>query len=182
MIFSPPIRSGVSVARQWQTVNEHREGLRRDGTEMWGRQHFPAASANGRMRRMFRNDGMFPFRIYQLPGWYRSAPNPAADWLKVCVRAGLVNNTLVTTGTDGEAWGYDETFPVSAGAGVNEITLSANTTTYLWLDSTPSVQSGASWPGSFMAALGYVDTTQAVVLGARIRQIQFGDVLVPYCS
>ncbi|MGA3266840.1 MAG: hypothetical protein ABSE16_08455 [Verrucomicrobiota bacterium] len=177
-----PLRSGSSVGFQWRVLKDGEQRRQGAASDMWGRVHFPAASANGRARQMFQSGEMFPFRIYQLPESYRAAPNPAADWLLVCVRAGYVSTSgtpVLATGGDNYQWGYEDVFPVSAGAGIGEVALTAGVAqTWFWVTtgSAPAIASGAALPGSGIVPIGYVDSTNVAAMVLRIRQIQYGDV------
>lgn len=171
---------------QWRTINGQTNALGFRSSQLDGVHHLPAASVNGRMRQMFRPEPMFPFRIYQLPEWYRETPDPETDWLKFCVRSGFiihVNGAPVqATGGDDEAFGYDESFPVddTTGAGVGEFTATAGVAKYwFWVNlGTGEIDAGETLPNSNYGLLGYVDTTDEDHKSARIRQFQFGDIFV----
>jgi hypothetical protein len=177
-----PLRSGSSFGSQWLRVNGQAAQGKETGTDVLGRVHLPGSSINGRARQMFNSNELFPFKIYQLPESYRAAPNPATDWLLVCVRAGYVSTSgtpVPATGGDNAQWGYEDTFPTAAGAGVNEFQLTANVAqTWFWVTtgSAPAIAMGAALPGSGIVPIGYVDTTNTAGMTLRIRQIQYGDV------
>jgi len=179
------LKSGQSLGGQWRTINGQMDVLSFRAAQLEGAQHFPIASANGRMRQMFRPEPMFPFRIYQLPVWYRETPDPTTDWLKFSVRAGLIvppaGDPVLATGGDDEEFGYDESFPVddTTGAGVNEFTITADVAKYwFWVNlGSAEISAGTSLPGSNCGLLGYVDTTDVTNKFAHIRQIQFGDII-----
>jgi hypothetical protein len=196
------LKSGQGFSGHWRNINSQGAGIYEGNTQMWGRQHFPAQSANGRMRRTFGRERMFPFRIYQLPEWFRSAPNPAVDWLKFCVRGG---NVLYfdATGTDGyNADPYAEYFPTASGAGVGEVALTAGKQTWFWLSinlGTPAAVMQCGYSGQTVSGntgdpialgwtnfpdpnpgylrIGYVDTlTNEATCVPIVRQYLFGDV------
>ena len=175
-----PIKSGATPEGQWRHLNGLDGGHKFRAAQNDGLHLAPLASANGRMRRMFGQEPMFPFRLYQIPSWYRTTPSPTTDWLKFCIRGGLVfiNWTAVTpTLTDGETSPDSETFPVSAGAGVNEVSATAGVAQFwFWLaltSTTAVVTSGASPPTWSSAAIpiGWVDTTDTPNKFAHVRQL-----------
>ena len=186
--MNPPalLKSGQSIGGSWRTINAQTNAQTFRAAQLDGVHHQPVASTNGRMRQMFRHEPMFPFRIYRLPVWYRTTPDPDTDWLKFSVRAGLIvppaGDPVLATGGDDEAFGYDESFPVddTTGAGVNEFTVTAAAAKYwFWVNlGSGEISAGTSLPGSNCGLLGYVDTTDVTNKLARIRQIQFGDIII----
>lgn len=187
------LKSGAGLGVHWRSINAHGEGVRRGNIGLRGQQHAPVSAGNGRMRRMFAAENMFPFRLYRLPRWYRTAPDPT-DWLKFCVRAGRVL-WWDATGTDGyDQDPYDEKFPVVAGAGVNEVSITADVPQFwFWLEidaGAPSaiVKYGADptangWDAfpeidSDHLPIGYVDTeTRFAEKIPIVRQFLVADVI-----
>lgn len=135
---------------------------------------------------MFANEPQHPFRIYQLPAWYRTTPDPTTDWLKFCVRGGsafIGGAEVVVTGTDGELFPCDETFPLAAGAGVNEVTLTAGTAQWwFWIEvsaGAAAINHGSAAPTWDLGHIpvGFVDTaTYAAQKICHVRQYQMTDV------
>jgi len=186
--------SGDPVGAHWRFINRqgHRVKFGADQTQTL--QQFPTAATNGRLRKLMAREPMFPFRIYQLPGQYRDTLDPSSDWLKICVRAGRVL-WFDATGTDGQNDDPDsETFPVSSGVGVGEITCTSNVPKFwIWLEidfGAPSavVKSGSDpttngWTAFPMIdanhlPIGFIDTqTNLASKILVIRQLLRADVI-----
>ena len=179
--MNAPIKSGATLEGQWRNLNTLGAGHDLHAVRIQGQAVFPAASANGRMRRQFAQEPMFPFRMYRIPDWYRTSPDPATDWRKFCVRLGKVFVNwadVAVTGADDCTLADDESFPLTAGAGVNEVTVPDATAAYwFWLDitgSTVAVNSSATAPtwGPGAIPIGYIDTaTGSSQRIARCRQL-----------
>jgi len=175
-----PLALGDPLTQDWRRINEQDiditslflqvAQLRRD-SQLAGR--------------TITSFGHFPFRIYSLPTQLRTIKDPATDWLKFCVRSGYAPvagvPTLATNG-DGEAFGYDNTFPLDSGHGVNEVQLTLTAGVgeaqhWFWLDTaTNAITHGAALPASGVVPLGFVDTTDTANKMAYVRQIQYGDI------
>ena len=175
--MAAPLKSGQSLNRQWRVVNQQAgagQFTRHEGINV---QHTLA----GMRHPGIAKTPMFPFRLYRIPMWYRTSPDPATDWLKFCVRAGKVFINFAefdATLTDGaDACPDGPYLPLESGAGVNEVAVASGTAKYwFWLaiDSTGAeVDHGATPPawGTGYVPIGWVDTTNTTDKIAIVRQI-----------
>ena len=143
-------RESASVQRSWRTLLEAQENVAAG--------HNSQSILAGKLRTIQPSNPslMYPFKIYQLPWQFRTATNPATDWLKVRVRSGNLMQQGVgliapVSGTDGapnpEIETYNDT-PLTYG----DIPVTSNTSNfYIWVNygaSTANIYFGTSASGA----------------------------------
>src|SRR5882724_10057582 len=81
----PALLAGAPVTKNWTRINDQEDDLQEliATVAQLRRDH----TAPDPQRITF---GHFPFRIYHLPDYMRTAPKPMNDWLKFCVRGARV--------------------------------------------------------------------------------------------
>lgn len=170
-----PLQRGDPVTANWTRVNELDADLLTLQDQIAQLRREVAANRSPRA-----SLNHFPFRIYALPDYLRTAADLANDWRKVCVRGGtvFVDWVAVTaTGTDGETFPDQDSFPLTAGHSTNEILCPLNVAQYwIWLEITATtavVNHGAAAPvwSSAIVPLGWVDTTAVADQMAHVRQL-----------
>jgi len=122
-------RESASVQRSWRTLLEAQENVAAG--------HNSQSILAGKLRTIQPSNPslMYPFKIYQLPWQFRTATNPATDWLKVRVRTGriLQGGIEIVKGTDGAPQPDIETYN-DLPKTYYDISVPANTSKYyIWV-------------------------------------------------
>jgi hypothetical protein len=145
----PPLKSGQSLNRQWNTVNSVATGA--DFTRKENLDSRALASSGARDLALDDSSDLFyPFKIYSFPSSSRATPAITSDWLKFRIHGGFYQGVAVT-GTDGVdaaapgttnyvPGGPDaQMFPSESGtdfSGYEYALDSGQTQIYFWIDAT----------------------------------------------